>query len=357
MIKFSHPGFYVGKFLARYRAWVEYRNLVGEHKPVATESGPDSDAVRVYQTYEIDQIPADPRPTVALDLREGLKETSTLNSSLPRDKHYIIFSGSRPNFVDRLEMDHTLICSDQLLADMYDLHLSSQSPYFYSSRDYDWNYPKSLTFVCYNGTSRPHRNQIAEWLPELPYSNFVYRLAQHDYGISADHLDVVNFKAVNTDIAQWFESQAQHTPVPHWHMMARIPTDMLNQAYFNLVLETDYEFESMYHTEKIIKPLMLGMPFVLASSVGHLSKLQELGFRTYNTLWDETYDTEPDKHKRLERVFDTVKQLGNFDWHSNRQQLEEIGKHNQANFLKLGGHFDREFREFERIIVEYERRH
>lgn len=355
MIKFCRLA-NVTEFLARYQAWVEFQNLSSTHIPVAVASGFDDDAIHIYQRSEIDLIQADPRPTVGIDLREGLKESSALNL-LPKNKHYIIFSGSRPNGQYHLDIEHTLICHDAILADMLELHLSPRSPYFYTDRLYQFDYPKSAVFVTFAGVPRNHRQTFAQWLPELGYSNFIYRMNKQDYGMCADNIDVVDFSKVPGDISQWFESSAQHTPIPHFHILGRIPDIMMNQACFNLVLESDFDYPVFYTTEKTIRPLLMGMPFVLASSPGHLGYLHQLGFKTYGDLWDESYDTITNNQQRLRAVFDLCNQLGKFDWHGNRKTLQKIGQHNRANFANLGTHFDSEFREFERIIKDYERRH
>lgn len=345
------------QFFARYRAWVAFQNLSHPHNAVAIEANSDT-AIRVYQLSEKDLIIQDPCPVVAIDLREGLKEILLLQDYLPDDKHYIIFSGSKPGPDCRLDNDrYTMIYYDALLADMIDLHLSSQSPYFYNCRDYKFDYPKPMNFVSFAGVARGHRVEFANWLPELTQQNFIYRMNMKDYGVSADHVDIVDFSKVSGDLAQWFESTAKNTPIPHYHVLGRIPDAMMNLAYFNLVLESDFDFPVFYTTEKTARPLLLGMPFVLASGRGHLGYLHDLGFKTYGELWDESYDQESNNQVRLRKVFELCQHLEQFDWAANQQRLQEIGQHNRANFINLGSHIDREFQEFERIIKEYERRH
>ena len=102
---------------------------------------------------------------------------------------------------------------------------------------------------------------------------------------------------------------------------------------------------------------MSGMPFVLASTPGHLSRLRNMGFKTYSSLWDESYDLEILNTQRLRQVFDLVQSLGQFDWHKHRAELEQIGLHNRACFMNLGPLFDQEFKIFETAIQQLERTH
>ena len=350
MIKFVAGGGIVKKFLLRYQAWCQWRQLAGPHIPVAYVEDSNSNngpAIIVHRHSDIDRILRDTNPVIAIDLKEGIKEARILNHTLPRDKHYIIFSGSHPGTVVPIEVSHTLICHDHILATMMDLHMHSTAMFFYGPRCYDFDQPKTLNFVSFASAPRPHRQQFAQWLTELNYSNFVFRLDGQDWGWPADNLDFVKFDTLHTDLAQWFQITAQHMSEPHLHIMGRIPIEMMNAARVNLVLETAFSDSGFDTTEKTIRPLMLGMPFVLASAAGHLSRLHSMGFRTYSEVWDESYDLEPDNDTRLRKIFSLIQSLGSFDWHQNLPKLREIGMHNRANFANLGWWFDREFREFE----------
>jgi hypothetical protein len=358
MIKFCRLGFHVGNFFQRYQSWVQFQNLSGLHVPAATVSGMDDNAIKIYTRQERELINSDPLPVVGIDLREGLKEaeSGSLND-LPTNKHYIIFSGSYPNRIANIPFNHTLICYESILGDMLDLHGNTKNAFFYTDRSYNFDYPKPMQFVTFNAVSRQHRQQFAAWLPELSYQNFIFRLNQQDLGQPANHLDVIDFAHTGPDLAQWFDSSAKHIPNPHLHILGRIPNRMLDQAYFNLVLESDFNFDTHYTTEKVIRPLMLGMPFVLASTPGHLSRLRDMGFKTYSSLWDESYDLEILNTQRLRQVFDLVQSLGQFDWHKHRAELEQIGLHNRARFMNLGPLFDQEFKIFETAMQQLERTH
>jgi len=355
MIKFCRLNINLANFLRRYIAWVQFQNLSGKHEPaVAISEAFADDAVRIYDRTEVEFIKADPRPVIGIDLREGLKEAEAINT-LPANKHYILFCGSYPGQPVHIKLDHTMIYYESILEDMIDLHLNTKSPFFYTDRCYNFDYPKPLQFVSFNAVERLYRTQLASWLPELPYKNFVYRLNQKDLGQPADHLDVIDFSTVQTDVANWFESQALHIKDPHFHIVGRIPNRMMNQAFFNLVLETDFDFAAGCMTEKSCRPLLMGMPFVIASCAGYLARLRSLGFKTYGDLWDESYDLEPDKDARLRRIFELVRDLGHFDWQKHQTALELIGLHNRAQFLNLGPVLDQEFTRFEQTIKQLER--
>lgn len=63
-------------------------------------------------------------------------------------------------------------------------------------------------------------------------------------------------------------------------------------AYFQieLVAETYTLGDSFFPTEKTVRPIMAAKPFLLYGPVDFLTRLKNLGFKTYSDLWDESYD-------------------------------------------------------------------
>ena len=130
-----------------------------------------------------------------------------------------------------------------------------------------------------------------------------------------------------------------------------MPIKIYNQSYFNLVVETDINYDhSFFLTEKTIKSLIMGMPFVIVSTPKFLEHLKALGFCTYGELWNEDYDQEIDYKTRIDKIIDLVVQLHNFDWVSNKSKLAEIGRQNQLNFLNLNRRCNLEFKNLEDCI-------
>lgn len=73
--------------------------------------------------------------------------------------------------------------------------------------------------------------------------------------------------------------------------------------------ETVYFGNRTHVTEKTFKPIALGMPFVLVAAANTLEYLREYGFRTFDHIWDESYDQEIDDLRRLERVTELLKDI------------------------------------------------
>lgn len=106
-----------------------------------------------------------------------------------------------------------------------------------------------------------------------------------------------------------------------------------------VVTETVFEGHRHHLTEKTFKPICLGMPFVLASTAGSLGYLRDYGFKTFDSLWDESYDLEPDDHWRMFKIATLLKSFDNMSV-PERQALFEraipIIKHNYDHFYSGG---------------------
>jgi len=73
--------------------------------------------------------------------------------------------------------------------------------------------------------------------------------------------------------------------------------------------ETVYFGQRLHITEKTLKAIALEMPFALVAPAGSLEYLREYGFKTFSSVFDESYDEETDDVLRIERVTRLLKEL------------------------------------------------
>jgi uncharacterized protein YkuJ len=78
--------------------------------------------------------------------------------------------------------------------------------------------------------------------------------------------------------------------------------------------------------------------------------LRELGFETYHSCWDESYDNIVDYEQRMQAVIDLCNRLEHFDWGRNQSQLQMIAYKNRNNFFNLHKVANKEFFLFEKVI-------
>ena len=85
-----------------------------------------------------------------------------------------------------------------------------------------------------------------------------------------------------------------------------------DQTCFSMVLESIVDppvNNTVFITEKTYKPIAFRHPFVIMGQPGSLKLLKSLGFETFENMFDESYDTEPDWLKRLDCLVNIVQQF------------------------------------------------
>lgn len=88
-------------------------------------------------------------------------------------------------------------------------------------------------------------------------------------------------------------------------------------SYINIVTETSFDGEELFISEKILKPILMYQPFIVMASHGYLNKLKEYGFKTFDSLWDESYDKTFYYKKRIKKIINLIQEL-------NKKSTEEI---------------------------------
>lgn len=96
-------------------------------------------------------------------------------------------------------------------------------------------------------------------------------------------------------------------PKYYWTSFASIVNETYTGENFNV-----------FFTEKAMKPLAYGHPFMMHCSAGALAHLRDLGFQTFDNVFDEQHDTNTNLNQRVEHVFREINricQLSDYDVH------------------------------------------
>jgi hypothetical protein len=116
--------------------------------------------------------------------------------------------------------------------------------------------------------------------------------------------------------------------------------DQCAESLLYLVTETVATGRRHHLTEKTFKPIALGMPFVIVGTKGSLEYLRSYGFRTFEGIWDESYDLAED-HVRIERIASLLRSLDELSPEGKQElfdQCQEVIEHNWNHFY--GGGFE-----------------
>ena len=96
----------------------------------------------------------------------------------------------------------------------------------------------------------------------------------------------------------------------------------------SVVLETIFD-KRIHLTEKTLRPIACGHPFIIANGPGSLQYLKKYGFKTFHPWINEDYDNELDSEKRLNSIIEEMKRLQNL----NEQDRFEVLK--QCSIISL----------------------
>jgi hypothetical protein len=107
-----------------------------------------------------------------------------------------------------------------------------------------------------------------------------------------------------------------------------VPRDIYSQTYYSLVAETQTENSFSFFTEKIVKPILARRLFIVASGQHYLQNLKNFGFKTFDTVIDESYDNEPDLDKRINLILAQVNYLSQQNPAKILEQITPIVEHN-----------------------------
>ena len=182
-----------------------------------------------------------------------------------------------------------------------------------------------------------------DWMP-----NREYRLKFLDLLVSAELVEdcVISTQHVNTQGVHLANYQVQDSRfavdtqkllcIPNNNSPSSASADYdvndINSTAISVVLETVVDSSKIHLTEKILRPIACGHPFILVAGPGSLAYLRSYGFKTFDLIFDESYDQETDTVKRLEMVISTmqqVQQLTASDW----KKINEIAEFNKQHFF------------------------
>jgi hypothetical protein len=131
-----------------------------------------------------------------------------------------------------------------------------------------------------------------------------------------------------------FEGETDHPMHSCWLSLF----DESAESLLYLVTETVAAGRRHHLTEKTFKPIALGMPFVIVGTRGSLKYLRSYGFRTFEGIWDESYDDAED-NVRIERIASLLRSLDELPVAAKQElfeQCREVIEHNWNHFYNGG---------------------
>ena len=192
-------------------------------------------------------------------------------------------------------------------------------------------------FLIYNRAWTDTREYRLTFMHELInrdlQKNCLTSFSSHD-----DGFDYLDHKFKNSTLAVDLQGLADHFPINTHDSTASADynNDDYSSTAIEVVLETLFDDTRLHLTEKTLRPIACGRPFILMATYGSLQYLKDYGFQTFDGIIDETYDTIIDPRKRLNAVVQEMSRISSLNrsekyilW----KRLYDIAKFNQRLFF------------------------
>ena len=130
--------------------------------------------------------------------------------------------------------------------------------------------------------------------------------------------------------------------------------DRVRDTLFEMVFETIYESNEnliVQTSEKTFKPFVHKKPFLIFSYTGIWKELKNLGFKSFEYMFDEKYDSMPDANTRLYNVMNQFKEICNKPIGELNEIVKENIKTQDYNFDIMNGWFKKWRSEFTKAIA------
>lgn len=189
---------------------------------------------------------------------------------------------------------------------------------------------KNYNFINLNAVIRPNKQAMLYYLYKNNFinNNIISCLWQGEKRIiDEEFFNEYNFDNSNyLDFYQFISEFNKDIYDQHTFLS---PLELYYQTKFSLVNETHTLDDMLFFTEKTYKPIAIGHPFMVFGTAGTLKAFQNKGYETFPELFDESYDNEKQKSKRLQLIIENLKN----EIHIDKNIIEKL-KHNRNCFMQ-----------------------
>ena len=209
-------------------------------------------------------------------------------------------------------------------------------------KDYTYDY---ITFNRLVSNDRSYRCYFVSKLAEellLEHGQVSFGLATEQASWQEEIVDV-NTK-LSTKAVDHIKLQLPSTPliIDNERVLGSASADIprcTNDSLWHIVTETVFYYDKLHLTEKAFKPIVMKQPFMLLGAVGNLAYLKSYGFKTFEGIIDESYDTIVDNDLRTEAVVAQIAWYCALSTEEKQTVIEAIAPIVEYNFHHFYGEF------------------
>jgi hypothetical protein len=206
---------------------------------------------------------------------------------------------------------------------------------------------KQFHFDILLGCTRTHREFVYNYVKQQQ----IDQLAIMTYYRSANHPLKDNPNFIHEESIEFIDTITHSVGMVGYmgetvNLSKIIPISVYNQTAYSIVTETNAENDFVFHTEKIVKPILAQRLFIVIASYNYLKNLRSLGFKTFDCVIDESYDQEFDNIKRYNLACEQILKLSQLPQEEVLEKIKPIVEHNKKVMLETDwlGKFHKELR-------------
>lgn len=197
---------------------------------------------------------------------------------------------------------------------------------------------KPKTFDILLGQPKPHRTFVYNYINNSKLNDRVIMTYMTNFNNSIQTQDSNGWQwGIDGLELPNYEFNWTVTPVKyHGYEMSLsqvVPIDIYNQTAYSVIAETNFENHYTFFTEKTVKPILARRLFVTIAGQHYLRTLRQLGFKTFDTVIDESYDSIADSTVRWSIACRQINYLINTPQLEILEKIKPIVEHNRQLML------------------------
>lgn len=112
------------------------------------------------------------------------------------------------------------------------------------------------------------------------------------------------------------------------------------EFFVEIVNLTYWSGNTFYIDEKIWRPMLMRTPFIVHGPKDFLPRLRDLGFKTFDSWWDEGYSQDPADHQlgEIVQIIDQLASKSLTDLQSMYRDMQTVLDHNYQRMMQIQKH-------------------
>lgn len=189
-------------------------------------------------------------------------------------------------------------------------------------------FDKKFTIMMGRVDMKPERVFIYQWLRDMGMLN--------DFFYSFNTME-----PIDTELPTVYLETDEEKSWKHFDK-ARYGDKYFRKSFLHIVVESFFSKESSLNrkfiSEKIFRATNSCQPFIIIGTQNFLKEFKELGFKSFDKWWDESYDDIENDEERLSAILEIVKDLSKLPHTELKKMYLEmipILEHNFDNSFKI----------------------